>query len=649
LLDAMTRRSPKRPVHACNASVLVFTFSLISTARAQAQEPPAVPPPAATSAAGFYVGGHVGVLGGSGVWNAYSLVDGAGSHFGGLSAGYDHRWRSRFVLGGLADISFGAEPVAGDGSFSETSELFGTVRGRAGYGSGRWFAYTTGGLAWTRDQFLGTGDSIFRPRAGWTLGTGIERALTDRWRVNAEYLYARFHNEDVTLSPETQIASALATHQVRIGLNYTLGRDAASDGESLPIVPLDLDGWAVHAQTTYVSQYAAPFRAPYHGPNSLDVNAGRETWDVTFYVGRRLWDGAALWINPEIDQGFGLSNTLGVAGFTSGEAYKVGFAHPYVRLPRAFVQQTFSLGGDSEAVSAGLNQFGGTRTANRIVMTIGKYSVSDLFDTIVYAHDPRNDFMNWALVDAGTFDYAADAWGFTYGAALEWYQDRWVTRAGFFDLSNVPNSADLDSGFHEFQVVGELERQHAVNGWPGKIAIVGFLSRGRMGAYADALALAEQTATVPSTADVRRYNGRPGLNLNVAQQLAPDLGVFARVGWTDGHVEPYEFTDIDRTASAGVSLDGRRWSRRDDTVGLAATLDGISDIHRAYLAAGGLGILVGDGQLPHPGLESIVESYYRFVRGSWQLTADYQFIVNPAFNRDRGPVSVISGRVRAQF
>src|ERR1700730_7456519 len=125
--------------------------------------------------------------------------------------------------------------------------------------------------------------------------------------------------------------------------------------------------------------------------------------------------------------------------------------------------------------------------------------------------------------------------------------------------------------------------------------------------------------------------------------------IFGRVGWADGHVEPYEFTDIDRTASAGLSLGGQRWGRPDDTFGLTTVVNNISNAHLAYLNAGGLGILVGDGQLPHPGLEKIVETYYRLPLGSWQVTADYQFIVNPAYNRDRGPVSVISARLRTQF
>jgi len=617
-----------------------FVLMVLGVAPTWAQDPSAASASDATNG-GVYVGGLFGVLGGSSLWSPYDLVDGSGSHFGGFNVGYLRRVPSRVVFGGEADLSFGAEPIHPKGISSETPELFGTVRGRVGYGPKRWFAYGTGGPAWTRNQLTGdppTGETApaaaFRQHIGWTIGAGIERSMDARWSANAEYLYT---------------SAGVSTNQLRIGLHYTLGSDIGSSSEPRGVSPLDTENWNAHAQTTLVSQYAAPFHAPYRGANSLDPSIGRETWDVTFYVGRRLWSGAALWINPEIDQGYGLSNTLGVAGFTSGEAYKVGFTHPYVRVPRFFVQQTIDLGGSTETVDAGLNQFRLSRTTNRLVATVGKFSVSDVFDTISYAHDPRSDFMNWSLVDAGTFDYAADAWGFTYGAALEWYQGRWVARAGLFDLSLVPNSADLDSNFQQYQVVYELEHQHTLYGQPGKIAVVGFVSSGRMGSYADALTEAAQTGSVPNTADVRRFNNRPGLNLNVAQQIASDVGVFARVGWADGSVEPYEFTDIDRTASAGVSTSGSRWGRRNDVVGLATVFNGISDAHRAYLAAGGLGILVGDGQLPHPGVESIVESYYRFPFGPWQLTADYQFIVNPAFNRDRGPVSVVSARVRTQF
>ena len=202
--------------------------------------------------------------------------------------------------------------------------------------------------------------------------------------------------------------------------------------------------WAVHGQFTYVEQEADAFNAPYAGPNSLTPDQGRETVDATLYLGARLGSSAEVWLNPEIDQGFGLDDTLGVAGFPSAEAYKVGRNQPYLRLPRLFVRSAVDLAGERETLEPGANQLGGVRSVNRWVFTVGKFSVVDIFDVNQYAHDPRGDCLNWSAVDAGSFDYAADAWGYTVGAAAEWYQGAWTTRFGVFDLSNVPNSEHLD-------------------------------------------------------------------------------------------------------------------------------------------------------------------------------------------------------------
>ena len=163
-----------------------------------------------------------------------------------------------------------------------------------------------------------------------------------------------------------------------------------------------------------------------------------------------------------------------------------------------FIRQTIDLGGDTQKVDGAANQFSGSQTANRLVLTVGKFGVTDVFDTNKYAHDPRNDFMNWALIDTGTFDYAADAWGFTYGAAAEWYQGDWTVRGGIFDLSVVPNDVELDPHFAQFQWVGEIERRYDLWGQPGKVAVTGFLSRGRMGSFSDAIALAAATGGVPA-------------------------------------------------------------------------------------------------------------------------------------------------------
>ena len=257
--------------------------------------------------------------------------------------------------------------------------------------------------------------------------------------------------------------------------------------------------------------------------------------------------------------------------------------------------------------------------------------------------------MNWALVDTGTFDYAADAWGYTYGAAAEWYQGQWTLRGGWFDLSVVPNSADLDASFGQFQWLAEIERRYELWGHPGKIAVTGFLSRGRMGSFQDAINLAQITGGPADIAAVRKYQSRGGISMNVEQEITSDLGVFMRAGWADGAVEPFNYSDIDRTVAAGLSLKGKQWGRPDDTFGLAGIVNDISNVHQQFLNDGGLGILVGDGMLPHPGPEQIIETYYAFPVLASTVTLDYQFIVNPAYNRDRGPVSVISARVHSEF
>jgi high affinity Mn2+ porin len=455
-----------------------------------------------------------------------------------------------------------------------------------------------------------------------------------------------------------------ASAGVAAGLTLALASPALADADASPAAqapaaqasatdaaakPAEI--WAVHGQTTFVDQVGFAYRSPYQGTNSLAPGTvGRETADLTLYAGVRPWAGAELWINPEIDQGFGLSNTVGVAGFPSGEAYKVGAVAPYLKLPRLFLRQTVDLGGERAGVDADLNQLAGSQTADRLVFTVGKFGVTDVFDNNQYAHDPRHDFLNWTIADTGAFDYAADAWAYTYGAAAEWYQGRWTARAGVFNLSVTPNSATLENNFSQYQVVAELEERHQLLQQPGKIAVTGFWTRGRMGSYADALRLAQTNGQPADIAAVRHYQGRFGLGLNLEQQIVDGLGVFARAGVADGRIEAFEFTDVDKTAAAGLSLKGARWGRTDDTIGAAVVVNGISKIHEAFLNAGGLGILVGDGRLPHPGPEAILETYYDCAAyGPAHVTLDYQFVDNPAYNRDRGPVSILAVRLHAQF
>jgi len=414
--------------------------------------------------------------------------------------------------------------------------------------------------------------------------------------------------------------------------------------------PAGSEFFALHGQFTYVEQEDDAFHAPYAGPNSLTPDQGRETTDLTLYVGLRPWPHAQFWVSPEIDQGFGFDDTLGLAGFSSAEAYKVGKNQPYLRLPRAYLRQTVDLGGDREAIAADQMQLSDTHSANYLAFTVGKFGVPDVFDTNQYAHDPRNDFLNWTAVDAGSFDYAADAWGFTVGAAAEWYAGSWTVRAGLFDLSNIPNSEHLDPGAHEFEMDAELEKRYELFGRDARVLVTVFDNRGRMALFEDAIALARERGGVPDLALVRGYRSRLGISLDLEQPLSDDLGVFARLGRAAGNVEAYEFTDVDRSLSGGVSIKGGGWHRPQDTLGSAAIMNAISGEREAYLNAGGLGILVGDGRLPHPGPELISETYYRLALLSrLQLSLDYQWIKNPAYNRDRGPVSIVALRVHAQF
>ena len=654
------------------------------------------PPPASIPTdfnwTGFYAGGHLGDAWGSSNWTAstpgvpipslsgsfglFQPFDGfkdTGSFFEGLQAGYNYMLPNRMVIGGEADVSFPSFPNSagisiggtsmlslpsiGAESYSETVLSSGTVRGRIGYAPGNWLFYATGGFAWTYDQLTltqsatGASESPFLWRLGWAAGAGVEVPVAPHWTARLEYLFTDYGTSSVPFANAGQrFNSDFSLQELRAGLNYQLGKDPPAAVAAAPATP-ETDRVNFHGQTTFVWQGYPAFRSPYEGANSLPGSGqGRETWDATLYAGVRLWQGAELWVNPEIDQGFGVANTLGVAGFPSGEAYKIGADYPYARLPRTLIRQTIDLGGESVKVDAGTNQFAGSQTANRLVITIGKFAVTDIFDNNKYAHDPRNDFMNWALVDTGTFDYAANSWGYTYGAAAEWYQGNWTVRGGLFDLSIIPNSPDLDPTFQQFQWVGEIERRYDLWGHPGKIAVTGFLSRGRMGTFEDAIALAAITGGPADIAAVREYQSRGGVSMNVEQEITSNLGFFARAGWANGNVEPYEFADIDRTAAAGVSINGKQWSRPDDTIGIAGVVNGISGVHEVFLNAGGLGILVGDGQLPNPGLEQIIEAYYSYaISSSTKVSFDYQFIANPAYNTDRGPVNVFAGRFHTAF
>ena len=410
------------------------------------------------------------------------------------------------------------------------------------------------------------------------------------------------------------------------------------------------ENWAIHGQFTNVTQHHPSFISPYSGQNSLIFN-GRteETSDLTLYAGLHIWPDAELWINPEVDQGFGLSNAVGLAGFSSGEAYKIGENTPYLRIPRAFLRQVIPLGKSQERITSAANQLADYKSIDNVTLTIGKFAVTDIFDTNTYAHDPRLEFLNWSVIDAGAFDYAADAWGFTYGTAVELTQTSWTLRSGIFQLSKVPNGKITGIDFSQFMFVNEIEKRYRCNGHPGKLKILVFANHGYMADYRDALRLAQFKNDIPDVSLVRLSNWRPGVSINLEQELTSDLGAFARASVNDGSKEAYEFTDINRSLSLGLVLKGNRWGREKDTFGIAAVVNSLSNDARKYFEDGGIGILIGDGNM-HYGDEKIVEAYYSATLNEHlTLSLNYQHVNDPAYNHDRGPVSIFGIRLHVEF
>lgn len=423
--------------------------------------------------------------------------------------------------------------------------------------------------------------------------------------------------------------------------------NAAASGSKAPAIA------NLHGQSTVIVQGTPPFHSPYEGANSLDpFGQTKETWTVTLAGGLRLGEGREFYVNPELFQGFGLSTTHGVAGFVNGEAQKGGTFPPVVYIARAFYRQTIGLGGEQEDVKDDFNQLGGKRDIARVTLTVGKLAVVDIFDDNSYAHDPRTTFFNWSIWEAGGFDYAADVKGYTDGIALDFNRKDWAFRAGYFLVPVKSDVEQLDWRlFQRGQYVAELEQRYKLFSQPGKLRWLGWLSLANAGSYEEALTLSEITGQNPNeTIDQTRHTRtKYGFVIGAEQALSDNLGLFARLSWSDGQSEIMSFTDIDSSVSIGLSLKGKAWGRPKDVLAIGGAINAISEPHREWIGAGGLGVLIGDGKLTYSE-ERILETYYTLpLCDPASLTLDYQFVDNPAYNSDRGPVSVFAVRLHGQF
>ena len=411
--------------------------------------------------------------------------------------------------------------------------------------------------------------------------------------------------------------------------------------------------WNFHFQMTVLAQYHPSFKAKYSGKNSLDINA-ESTLSVTstLFLGTRLWKGATAFFNPELSGGSGFSYTLGVAGFPNGETYRVSDVAPHVYIGRLYFTQKFNLSKEKHFEEDDFNQLPGVEPDFYLSITAGKFSMMDFFDKNSYANDPRTQFYNWTLMGNGAWDYPANTRGYTYGIVLQLVKPTWAVRYGFAMVATTPNGSEMDFDIlrNNSQAL-EFEKQFRIKSLPGSFRVIGYFNQSKMGNYAEAIAWGQAHDTTPDLSYSRAL-GRTkfGFGINFEQAVHSSIGLFLRAGWNDGHNETYAFTEVDRHLSAGISFNGGLWKRADDQFGLALIVNGLSSDHRGFLKAGGYGFIIGDGDLNYSP-EFITELYYnfRFFRKYLWLSPDYQFILNPAYNMDRGPVHAFGIRAHVEF
>jgi high affinity Mn2+ porin len=422
---------------------------------------------------------------------------------------------------------------------------------------------------------------------------------------------------------------------------------------SIPLhAQTESESWNLFYQATSIGQSHGTFRSPYSGPNSLQDYPERDvSLTTTLFFGWRFDQNTALYFDPEIAGGRGLSNVTGIADFPNGEMPRIDRATPTPYLARLYVTHDFGFGREKESVESDENQLAGERPMTRYTVVAGRFTVTDFFDNNRYTHDPRTQFLGWGRMYNGAWDYAADTRGYTWGWMHEFHTRRWSLRYASVAEPKTANGMRFDRRlFRDRSDMFEGELRYRPGKHAGAIRLLSFLNRTDSGSYAAAIQIANRTGATPDVDATRRVGTlKYGFGVNLEQALTKDVGVFARLGWNDGKTETFAFTAIDRLASSGISLTGARWKRPFDSVATAVTASGLSAVHAEYLARGGTDFILGDGTLRY-GPEYVSETYYnaRVCPGLF-AALDMQRVVSPGYNRDRGPVWIPSLRLHVEL
>lgn len=405
-----------------------------------------------------------------------------------------------------------------------------------------------------------------------------------------------------------------------------------------------------------VYQKMPAFHSPYEGQNSLSFQEGHgEDFTQTYalYLGSQLAPRIQTYLDIEWFRGNGISNGLGLAGYVNGDVIRAGPSdlpeNPYVA--RFYLRYIYPLSGETEKVERGMDQLPAVQPVSRWEVKAGKLASPDDFDQNRYANNNRTQFLNYDFLYNTAWDYASDTRGYSYGFVVVLFEPKWRLAFGVYMETNTANGVNFD-----YTDTGELGYNLELTLKPNDsgtvIRLLSYINEGRLGSYNGALELGRNTSMAPNLTLVEGPGGtKYGFGLNFEQPLADEgeTGIFGRIGWNDGNYETWSYTESDRHASIGIQLSGTRWWRKEDLLGIAYGVNGLSNPHQNYLAAGGYGILLGDGRLNY-GLEQVWEVYYRIQLGPYvQISPDFQFIQNPGYNENRGPVQVYSLRARLSF